>query len=144
MFKSIVVGTDGSDTATVALGRAVELAGLTGATLHVVSAYEPAPARVGGNQPVAEAAEWAVGSDFKVDAVLARAQDEARGRGIEIQVHAPKGDAADSLLEAAKEQNADLIVLGSRGMRGARRVLGSVPNKVSHNAPCDVLIVHTD
>jgi nucleotide-binding universal stress UspA family protein len=107
----------------------------------VVSAYEPSPARVGGNQPVAEAAEWSVGSDFKVEAVLQRAQDTARD--VDFEVHAPKGDAADSLLEAAKDHSADLIVLGSRGMRGARRMLGSVPNKVSHRAPCDVLIVQT-
>jgi nucleotide-binding universal stress UspA family protein len=143
VFKSIVVGTDGSETADVALRRAVELAGLTGAKLHVLSAYEPAPARVGGNQPVAEAAEWSVGPDFKVDAVLQRAEEVARGGGIEVQVHAPKGDAAGALIDLAKEQDADLIVLGSRGMRGARRVLGSVPNKVSHRAPCDVLIVQT-
>jgi nucleotide-binding universal stress UspA family protein len=141
MFSSIVVGTDGSDTAEIALRRAIELARLTGATLHVVSAYEPSPARVGGNQPVPEAAEWSVGSDFKVDAVLQRARESARE--LEIEVHAPKGDAADSLIQTAKEQDADLIVMGSRGMRGARRVLGSVPNKVSHHAPCDVLIVQT-
>jgi nucleotide-binding universal stress UspA family protein len=109
----------------------------------VVSAYEPAPARVGGSQPVAEAADWSVGSDFKVDAVLQSAQDTASGGDVEVEVHAPKGDAADALIRTATEQDADLIVLGSRGMRGARRVLGSVPNKVSHHAPCDVLIVHT-
>jgi nucleotide-binding universal stress UspA family protein len=143
MFTSIVVGTDGSETANIALARAIELAGLTGARLHVVSAYEPAPARVGGNQPIAEAADWSVGSDFKVDAVLQKAREEARGRDLEIEVHAPKGDAADSLIAAAREHDADLIVLGSRGMRGARRVLGSVPNKVSHHARCDVLIVQT-
>jgi nucleotide-binding universal stress UspA family protein len=143
MFKSIVVGTDGSETADIALRRAIGLAALTGATLHVVSAYEPAPARVGGKAPVPEAAEWSVGSDFKVDAVLQRARDEASGRDVAIEVHAPKGDAADSLIAAAKETDADVIVLGSRGMRGARRVLGSVPNKVSHHAPCDVLIVQT-
>ena len=143
MFKSIVVGTDGSETADIALRRAIELAALTGGKLHVVSAYEPAPARVGGNRPVAEAAEWTVGSDFKVEAVLQRAQDEANAGSVDYEVHAPKGDAADSLIAAAKEHDADLIVLGSRGMRGARRVLGSVPNKVSHHAPCDVLIVQT-
>jgi nucleotide-binding universal stress UspA family protein len=143
MFKSIVVGTDGSETADIALRRAIELAALTGGKLHVVSAYEPAPARVGGNRPVAEAAEWNVGSDFKVEAVLQRAQDEANAGSVDFEVHAAKGDAADSLIAAAKEHDADLIVLGSRGMRGARRVLGSVPNKVSHNAPCDVLIVQT-
>jgi nucleotide-binding universal stress UspA family protein len=143
MFKSIVVGTDGSETADIALRRAIELTALTGGKLHVVSAYEPAPARVGGNKPVAEAAEWSVGSDFKVEAVLQRAQDEANAGSIDFEVHAPKGDAADSLIAAAKEHDADVIVLGSRGMRGARRVLGSVPNKVSHHAPCDVLIVQT-
>ena len=143
MFKSIVVGTDGSETADVALQRAIDIAKLTGAKLHIVSAYEPAPAHVGGNQPVAEAAEWSVGSDFKVEAVLQRAQDTAAGRELQVEGHAPKGDAADSLINTAKEQNAELIVLGSRGMRGARRLLGSVPNKVSHNAPCDVLIVQT-
>jgi nucleotide-binding universal stress UspA family protein len=143
MFKSIVVGTDGSETADIALRRAIELAALTGGKLHVVSAYEPSPARVGGNKPVAEAAEWSVGSDFKVEAVLQRAQDEANAGSIDFEVHAPKGDAAESLIAAAKEHEADVIVLGSRGMRGARRVLGSVPNKVSHHAPCDVLIVQT-
>jgi nucleotide-binding universal stress UspA family protein len=143
MFKSIVVGTDGSETADVALQRAIDIAKLTGAKLHIVSAYEPAPAHVGGNQPVAEAAEWSVGSDFKVEAVLQRAQDTAAGGELQVEVHAPKGDAADSLIDTAKAQSADLIVLGSRGMRGARRLLGSVPNKVSHHAPCDVLIVQT-
>jgi len=143
MFKSIVVGTDGSETAELALQRAVQLAALTGARLHVVSAHEPAPARIGGNQPVAEAGEWSIAPDFKVDAVLDRSTDVARGGGVEIQAHAPKGDAASALVEVATRENADLIVLGSRGMRGARRVLGSVPNKVSHHAPCDVLIVQT-
>ena len=141
MFSSIVVGTDGSETADIALRRAIDLAGLTGAKLHVVSAYEPTPARVGSKQPVPEAADWTVGSDFKADAVLQRARETARD--VKIEVHAPKGDAADSLIQTAKEQDADLIVLGSKGMRGARRVLGSVPNKVSHHAPCDVLIVQT-
>jgi nucleotide-binding universal stress UspA family protein len=143
MFESIVVGTDGSETADIALQRAIDLAALTGARLHVVSAYEPSPARVGGTQHVAEAQDWSVGSDFRVEGVLQRAQEEARGRNLEFEVHAPKGDAADSLVQTAREQDADLIVLGSRGMRGARRMLGSVPNKVSHHAPCDVLIVQT-
>src|ERR687896_291842 len=135
MFKSIVVGTDGSETADIALRRAIELAALTGGKLHVVSAYEPAPGRVGGNKPVPEAAEWSVGSDFKVEAVLQRAQAEARGRSGDFEGPAPRWTPADSLLAAAREHAADLIVLGRRGMRGPRRVLGSVPNKVSHNAP---------
>jgi len=143
MFKSIVVGTNGTATADIAVNRAVELAKLTGATLHVVSAYEPAPAHVGGSRPPAEAAEWAISPHFKVDAVLDRATDIAKGGGIEIEVHGPKGDAASAILSVADEAKADLIVLGSKGMQGARRVLGSVPNKVSHRAPCDVMIVQT-
>jgi nucleotide-binding universal stress UspA family protein len=143
MFNSIVVGTDGSETADRALGRALELARMTQATLHVVSAYAAKPARVGGDAPPAEAAEWSVGSDFKVEGVLERAGARARGDGVQIESHAPKGDPGDAIIAIAKETDADLIVLGSRGMQGARRVLGSVPNKVSHRAPCDVLIVHT-
>ena len=143
MFKSIVVGTNGTETADIAVNRAVELAKLTGATLHVVSAYEPAPAHVGGSRPPAEAAEWAISPHFKVDAVLDRATDIAKGGGIEVEVHGPKGDAASAILSVAEEASADLIVLGSKGMQGARRVLGSVPNKVSHKAPCDVMIVQT-
>jgi nucleotide-binding universal stress UspA family protein len=143
MYKSIVVGTDGSPTADLALERAIELARMTGATLHVVSAYEPAPARVGGNPAPAEAAEWSISPHFKVDAVLDRAADIAQGGEVEIQQHGPRGDAADAILSVAQQEKAELIVLGSRGMKGARRVLGSVPNSVSHKAPCDVLIVQT-
>jgi nucleotide-binding universal stress UspA family protein len=143
MFKSIVVGTNGTETADKAVSRAVELAKLTGAALHVVSASEPAPTHVGGSRPPAEAAEWAVTPHFKVDAVLDRATDIARADGIDVEVHGPKGDAASALLSAAEEYDADLIVLGSKGMQGARRVLGSVPNTVSHRASCDVLIVQT-
>jgi nucleotide-binding universal stress UspA family protein len=142
MFKAIVVGTNGTATADIALTRAIGLARLTGATLHVVSAYEPAPAKVGGNPP-AEASEWNITPHFKVDAVLDRATDLARSDGIEIEVHGPRGDAASAIVTVAEQVEADLIVLGSKGMQGARRVLGSVPNKVSHRAPCDVLIVQT-
>jgi nucleotide-binding universal stress UspA family protein len=143
MYTSIVVGTNGSATADIALDRAIALARMTGATLHVVSAYEPTPARVGGSRPAAEAAEFPVTPHFKVDAVLDRATDLAQGGGIEIEAHGPRGDAAAAILSVAEENKADLIILGSKGMQGARRVLGSVPNKVSHHAPCDVLIVQT-
>jgi nucleotide-binding universal stress UspA family protein len=143
MYKSIVVGTDGSATADLALERAIELAGLSGAQLHVVSAYEPTPTRVGGSQQSPEAADWSITPHFKVDAVLDRASDVAQGGGVEIHPHGPRGDAASAILAVAEEHKADLIVLGSKGMQGARRVLGSVPNKVSHKAPCDLLIVST-
>jgi nucleotide-binding universal stress UspA family protein len=140
MFNTIVVGTDGSNTADKAVARAAALARLTGATLHVVSAYTPAAARVVGEK---SAGEYSVGPDFKVDAVLSGTLDRLQADGIEIRAHGPKGDPGDAIVEIAVREGADLIVLGSRGMQGARRILGSVPNKVSHNAPCDVLIVQT-
>jgi nucleotide-binding universal stress UspA family protein len=140
MYASIVVGIDGSATADIALGKAADLARLTDATLHVLSAYEPTPAHVSGGS---SSKEFTVGSDFKVDAVLQKALSRVRGEGIDVKEHAPKGSAADAILALAKEEGADLIVIGSVGMQGPRRVLGSVPNKVSHQAPCDVLIVQT-
>jgi len=143
MYQSIVVGTNGSATADIALDRAIALAKMTGAALHVVSAYEPAPAHVAGGRPAAEVQAAPVTQHFKVDVVLDRATHIAQGGGIEINAHGPRGDAASAIISVAEETKADLIVLGSKGMQGARRVLGSVPNKVSHRAPCDVLIVQT-
>jgi nucleotide-binding universal stress UspA family protein len=138
MYDTIVVGTDGSETADRAVARAGQLAEQCGATLHVVSAYEPAAAHVG-----TDAAEFSIGSDFKADAALSKTTDLAPA-SVEVKTHSPNGDPADALVEVARREGADVIVLGSRGMRGARRLLGSVPNKVSHHAPCDVLIVRTD
>jgi len=140
MYTSIVVGIDGSPTAEKALERAVELACVSGARMHVVSAYEPVPARVSG-APAGEG--FQVASDFKADAVLQRALDRSATRELEVEQHAPKGDPADGLIGVAKETGSDLIVIGSVGMQGRKRIFGSVPNKVSHHAPCDVLIVHT-
>jgi nucleotide-binding universal stress UspA family protein len=142
MYTSIVVGVDGSPTAEIALGRAMELARMTGARLHVVSAYEPTPARVTGGAPAAEEYQSTV-PGFKADTVLQQAVSRAQGEGLEIEQHGPKGSAADALLTVAEESKAELIVIGSVGMQGAKRILGSVPNRVSHRAPCDVLIVHT-
>jgi nucleotide-binding universal stress UspA family protein len=141
MYTSIVVGIDGSPTAEIALERAVELACVSGARMHVVSAYEPTPARVSG-APSGEG--FQVSSDFKADAVLQRALNRSATRELEVEQHAPKGDAADALISVARETSADLIVIGSVGMQGPKRIFGSVPNSVSHRAPCDVLIVRTD
>src|SRR5919197_4715747 len=144
MFKSIVVGTDGSPTATEAVKRAAGLAAGWGAELHVVSAHVPRQAKVAvGTASVPEAASWTPDPDFKVDAVLDKATSVCKDGGVEVKVHAPKGDPADALIEVAKREGADLIIVGNRGMTGARRLLGSVPNKVTHHAPCSVLVVNT-
>jgi nucleotide-binding universal stress UspA family protein len=142
-MNAIVVGTDGSETATKAIQEAGDLAKSTGATLHIVSAYEPASgACVGGESP--ERSSWMVGPDVQVDSVLEGAMGSMHAEGIEAESHARKGDPADALLQVAAEHNADLIVVGNKGMTGAKRfLLGSVPDKISHHAPCSVLIVRT-
>jgi nucleotide-binding universal stress UspA family protein len=141
VYQSIVVGVDGSPTAEIALERAIELASLSGGRLHLVSAYEPAAARVTGGAPSGE--QFGAPSDFKADAALQRALAKAGAKSLEVEQHAPKGDPADALISVADESGADLIVIGSVGMKGPRRIFGSVPNSVAHRTPCDVLIVQT-
>jgi nucleotide-binding universal stress UspA family protein len=147
MFGSIVVGTDGSETAGKAVGQAVELAKSTGAKLQIVSAYEPV-----SEQRLREEAQqvpgdlqWMVNPREDVDATLSAAAEEAQKAGVEVVETFPRqGDPADAILDVAEEQGADLIIVGNKGMTGAKRfLLGSVPNKVSHHAPCSVLIIRT-
>ena len=147
MIRSIVVGTDGSDTARKAVQEAADLASQLGAGMDIVSAYAPV-----SNQRLREEArqapedmQWMVTPREDVDAKLREAQELAEGAGVkQVTVHAREGDPADAILDVAEEQRSDLIVVGNRGMTGAKRfLLGSVPNKVSHHAPCSVLIVRT-
>jgi len=145
MFKRLVVGTDGSETADEAVRRAAELARTADAALEIVSAYEPvAPVRL--REEAVEAPkdlEWAINPREDVDATLERAKGLA-GDGIQISLHARQGDPADAILDVAEEVGADLVVVGNKGMTGARRfLLGSVPNRISHHAPCAVLIIRT-
>jgi len=146
MFKSIVVGTDGSDTATQAVRQAVELARVVGAKVELVSAYEPVPAgRLREERRDApEDVQWAINPREDVDATLQSAAEVAQAAGVPFGVYPRQGDPADAILDVAEEQEADLIVVGNKGMTGAKRfLLGSVPNKVSHHAPCSVLIIRT-
>jgi len=146
MFRSIVVGTDGSETAGKAVQEAIDLAKTVGASVYVVSAYEPVPQgrlREEARQ-APEDLQWMINPREDVDATLSDAADEVRGAGLDVETFAREGDPADAILDVAEERNADLIVVGNKGMTGARRfLLGSVPNKVSHHAPCSVLIVRT-
>ena len=146
MFGSIVVGTDGSETAREAVRQAIELANQIGATIDVVSAYEP----VSGQRLREEATQvpddlqWMVNPREDVNATLAEAAEEIRGAGVTVETFAREGDPADAILDVAEERGSDLIVVGNKGMTGAKRfLLGSVPNKISHHAPCSVLIIRT-
>jgi nucleotide-binding universal stress UspA family protein len=147
MFVRIVVGTDGSDTAAEAVRQATELAKLSGARLDIVSAFEPIPQqRIRSESREAPGdVQYEIGPREDVNLIVEKAGGDAKGVGVEeVQTHAREGDPADAILDVAEEVNADLIVVGNKGMTGARRfLLGSVPNKVSHHAPCSVIIVRT-
>ncbi len=146
MFRSIVVGTDGSETAAEAVRQAVDLAKSVGASVELVSAYEPvSPQRL--REEVAQVPpdlQWRVNPRAHVDTTLGDAASVAAEAEVEVETYARQGDPADAILDVAEERKADLIVVGNKGMTGARRfLLGSVPNKISHHAPCGVLIART-
>jgi nucleotide-binding universal stress UspA family protein len=146
VFTRIVVGTDGSDTAAEAVRQAIDLAKISGAQLGIVSAFSPVSSRrVQSEQRDAPAdVQYEIGPREDVNLVLDAAAAEARKEGVEVQTHAVEADPADAILNVAEEAKADLIVVGNKGMTGARRyLLGSVPNNVSHHAPCSVIIVRT-
>jgi nucleotide-binding universal stress UspA family protein len=147
MYGSILVGTDGSATATTAVRYAIDLARALGARLQIVSAYEPVSRqRLRHEQLEAPSdVQWMVNPREDVLALLEQAAAEAQSAGVaDVETFARQGDAADAIIDVAEEVRSDLIVVGNRGMTGAKRfLLGSVPNKVSHHAPCSVLIVRT-
>ena len=146
MFTRIVVGTDGSETASEAVRQAIGLAKLAGAKLSVVAAFEPVSrGRVREEKgEVPGDVAYALGPREDVNVTLESATGLAKQEGIDVEPHPRQGDPADAILDVAEEVGADLIVVGNKGMTGAKRfLLGSVPNKVSHHAPCSVCIVRT-
>lgn len=143
MSDKIVVGTDGSETAGRALKEAVRLAKALDGELHVVTAYKPLRGAKISGAPEGAAKVWAPLPDSQAQAVIDEAASRVRMAGVEPHTHMLDRDPGDALLEVANEVGATMIVVGNRGMSGAKRVLGSVPNKVSHAARCHVMIVST-
>ena len=146
MFASIVLGTDGSETASEAVRQATELAGAIGATIHLVSAFEPVGTQRlrEERQEAPDDLQWMVNAREDVDATLKEAAEKIKDAGVKVDTFARQGDPADAILDVAEEQGSDLIIVGNKGMTGAKRfLLGSVPNKVSHHAPCSVMIIRT-
>jgi nucleotide-binding universal stress UspA family protein len=144
MSDSIVVGTDGSETAKQAVQEAVRLAKALGGEVHLVSAYEPLRGAHISGAPQGAAQVWQPGPDDQVESILSQAEAGIRVAGVPVTPHAIRKDPADALLSVADEVGATMIVVGSQGMHGAKRLsLGNVPNKVSHHARCNVLIVST-
>jgi nucleotide-binding universal stress UspA family protein len=140
MFQTVVVGADGSATAGEAFRCALELVKASGGTLHVVSAYKRSASSTQGlPDEFADGIESASSAATVLDDLASR----ARAVGVTAVTHALKEDPAESIVAVAQQQNADLIVVGNKGMKGVRRVLGSVPNDVAHKATCSTLIVQT-
>jgi nucleotide-binding universal stress UspA family protein len=146
-YKRIIVGTDGSPPSLNSVREAASIAKGMGAELLVVCAYEPI------DQATIE--KWKdeapVEISWRFSPSTVAEESVEKGRKVAEEIGAPnikgliaEGEAGEALIRTAEQEDADLIVVGNRGMAGATRfLLGSVPNKVSHHAPCDVLIVHT-
>jgi nucleotide-binding universal stress UspA family protein len=143
MIGTVAVGTDGSDTASKAVDFALELAGRYEAEIVFLSAYKPVSEdrlkRESRDAP--EDVQWQINPAEDVEPALRDAEDAARERGLNCKSEAKEGDPAKVLVELADKHNADILVIGNKGMQ--RKVLGSVPNTVSHKANCAVLIVKT-
>ena len=143
MIQTVAVGTDGSETASKAVDFAFDVAEKFGAKVVICSSYKPVSEdRVRQAQKDApEDIQWSINPTQEVDSTLSKAAERAQGRGIQTVTEAREGDPADVLCDIAEAHGADLLVVGNKGMQ--RRVLGSVPNSVSHKAPCSVVIVKT-
>jgi nucleotide-binding universal stress UspA family protein len=139
VYRRVLVGTDGSETADKAVAAAADLARLCGAELHVATGFRGTALFYGDamvDPGLAEDAERAA-RDVAEKAVA------TWGAGLTTKTHAAARPPVEAILGTAEEIDADLIVVGSKGMKGARRVLGSVPNSVAHGANCAVLVVKT-
>jgi nucleotide-binding universal stress UspA family protein len=145
-YRNVIVGTDGSATAELAVRHAAELAKAFGARLTIVTAFTPEPEDEAKRlQEAPPDVRWAITDATSADERAREGRAIAREVGVEdVAVRVDSGDPAMLLIDAADDTGGDVIVVGSKGMTGAKRfILGSVPNKVSHHAPCDVVIVHT-
>ena len=140
MYESIVVGTDGSDTAAAAVRHALALARVTRGAVHVVTAWSRVPALVltaGTVTPTpTDDGEWVAKLHEEI-------RGEAAGLGVAVSTHIVEDAPARALVEVARTLGADLLVVGNQGMTGLRGRLGSVPNTVAHKAPCAVLVIPT-
>jgi nucleotide-binding universal stress UspA family protein len=138
MISTIAVGTDGSATAAEAVAQAAEMARRFDARLVLLSAFSDSGTASGGEDIELQ---WATNSSARVRSILERLEAELGQGGIDCEVLAEEGDPAEVLVRLAGECGADLLVIGNKGMK--RRLLGSVPNTVTHKADCSVLVVKT-
>ncbi|HEX4760603.1 MAG TPA: universal stress protein [Thermoleophilaceae bacterium] len=143
MFRTVVAGTDGSPRAERAVQEAIDLCKSEGARLHLVAAFGDHERHW---ESVPTSREVAVVDLRSVaESILLRDARRAEEQGIDVDWAAREGTAADAIIDAASDLDADVIVIGNKGMTSRKRfLLGSVPEKVSRHAPCSVMIVNTD
>jgi nucleotide-binding universal stress UspA family protein len=142
MIATIAVGTDGSSTAADAVTAAAEMARRYEAKLVLLSAFQDpgwAPREHDESENVE--LQWALSPSSRVREVLARTEQDLKSEGLDCTILVDEGDPADVLVRLAEECGADVLVIGNKGMQ--RRLLGSVPNTVTHKAPCSVFVVKT-
>jgi nucleotide-binding universal stress UspA family protein len=140
MISTVAVGTDGSATADIAVQKATEIARRFGAKLVLISAFQDSTRPRGSDRQEVEL-QWASSPAARLRTILERSEADVRRAGIDCETHADEGDPAEVLVRLAAECEADLLVIGNKGMK--RRLLGSVPNTVTHKAECSVLVVKT-
>jgi nucleotide-binding universal stress UspA family protein len=139
-MQTVVVGTDGSPNAEAAVREAAKVAKADGAVVHVVTAYPDIPTY--GETISSSAKRDRIDLREVAEGVLTRTAGELESQGVQVETDAHEGDPAKVILDVAREQDADLIVVGARGLTGLRRfLLGSVSSKLAHHADCSLLIV---
>ena len=141
MLSIVAVGTDGSTTASKAVEAAAEIAQRFGARLVLLSAFQGSDERPRGSGGGSEELQWAFNNDARVRELLNRTEQDLRDREIDCTTMLDEGDPGEVLIRLAEECDADLLVIGNKGMQ--RRLLGSVPNTVTHRATCSVYVVKT-
>jgi nucleotide-binding universal stress UspA family protein len=142
MIATIAVGTDGSSTAADAVRVAAEMARRYEAKLVLLSAFQdPGWAPKEHDEPENVELQWALSPSARVREVLARTEQDLKSEGLDCTILVDEGDPADVLVRLAEECRADVLVIGNKGMQ--RRLLGSVPNTITHKASCSVFVVKT-
>jgi nucleotide-binding universal stress UspA family protein len=147
-YRTVVVGTDGSESSLRAVSRAGALAGACGATLVVACAYLPTD---GDDREAARAEDvlrdeaYQVRGSHPAEELVRTAADKARSAGAtDIKTLAVVGSPVETLLDVVRTEDADLLVVGNRGLNSIKgRLLGSVPADATRRSEVDVLVVHT-
>jgi nucleotide-binding universal stress UspA family protein len=141
MINTVAVATDGSVTASRAVDEAAELAKRWDAKLVLLSVFSDGSLLPSDPDDPSLELRWASNPAARTQEIVSRTEDSLRRRGLDCSTRLDEGDPAEVIVRLAAECGADVLVIGNKGMH--RRVLGSVPNTVTHKAPCSVWVVKT-